>query len=362
MANPEHLALLQQGAGVWNDWVRAHPNVKADLQGADLKGLDLSGVLLPGADLRFAFLQEARFHGANLETATINNAYMRRTDLTGAVLRGASLAGANLRHGILVDAQLDRTYLRRIDLSWADLTRTDFRGANLEYARLVDATIDGALFSHCHIYGLSAWNLKGTPEKQENLVITRRPRGKSTPDPAITVDDLAVAQFIHLLLNHATLRNVLSSVTERGVLLLGRFGDGGLAVLQLIAETLRGLGYLPILFDFERPDSRDYTETVKTLVGLSRFVIVDVSGPSVPQELYATVPHFDLPFVPILERGRKGYSMLPDLYKYPWFLRPVVQFSDLRDLAGLIPSKIVPRAEKRYKIRQKLLREIFPAP
>ena len=35
---------------------------------------------------------------------------------------------------------------------------------------------------------------------------------------------------------------------------------------------------------------------MKTLVGLSRFVIVDLSGPSVPQELYATVPHFKVPF------------------------------------------------------------------
>ena len=36
---------------------------------------------------------------------------------------------------------------------------------------------------------------------------------------------------------------------------------------------------------FERPDNREFTETIMTLAGLSRFVIVELSGPSVPNEL-----------------------------------------------------------------------------
>jgi len=68
-----------------------------------------------------------------------------------------------------------------------------------------------------------------------------------------------------------------------------------------------------MIFDFDRPENRDYTETVKTLIGLSSFVIVDLSGPSVPQELYATVPHFDIPFIPIIQRGRNACSMFHDL-------------------------------------------------
>jgi hypothetical protein len=58
-------------------------------------------------------------------------------------------------------------------------------------------------------------------------------------EPVISVDDLEVAQFIYLLLNHQKLRNVLNTVTQRGVLLLGRFGDGGLEVLQTVAARLR---------------------------------------------------------------------------------------------------------------------------
>src|SRR5258708_38478353 len=102
--------------------------------------------------------------------------------------------------------------------------------------------------------------------------------------------------------------DVFNGVKERGVLILGRFGGGGLEVLQAIAAKLREEKYLPIIFDFERPQDRNYTETVKTLAGLARFIIADLSGPSVPQELYATVPHFKIPFVPIIEASRKPYS------------------------------------------------------
>src|ERR1700730_16004916 len=69
----------------------------------------------------------------------------------------------------------------------------------------------------------------------------------SKNEPIITVDDLEVAQFIYLLLNHQKLRNVLNAVTERGVLLLGRFGGGGLEVLQAVAVKLREAQYLPII-------------------------------------------------------------------------------------------------------------------
>ena len=188
---------------------------------------------------------------------------------------------------------------------------------------------------------------------QDNLIIT--------PDyePTITVDNLEVAQFIHLLLNHKKLRDVFNAVAERGVLILGRFGGGGLEVLQAIAAKLRDEKYLPIIFDFERTQDRDYTETVKTLVGLSRFVIVDLSGPSVPQELSHTVPFFDIPFVPILEKGRMSYSMFVDLFKYPWMLRPVVEFATVDELLVRMPLEVIAPAEERHTARQKLLDELF---
>jgi hypothetical protein len=203
------------------------------------------------------------------------------------------------------------------------------------------------------VYGISAWDVHLDGAQQIGLIIT--PEGQ----PTITVDSLEVAQFIYLLLQYEKLRDVLNSVVERGVLILGRFGGGGLELLHAIAAKLRETNYLPMIFDFERPDDRNFTETVKTLVGLSRFVVVDLSGPSVPQELYATIPHFKIPFVPIIEKGRKIHSMFPDLAEYPWVLKPVVEFENIEHLLELLPSMVILPAEEKVKARQLLLQQLF---
>jgi hypothetical protein len=64
-----------------------------------------------------------------------------------------------------------------------------------------------------------------------------------------------------------------------------------------------------------------------SLAGLARFVIVDLSGPSVPQEITATVDLHEIPFVPILERERKDWSMFRDFLVKERVLEPV-RFTD----------------------------------
>jgi hypothetical protein len=173
------------------------------------------------------------------------------------------------------------------------------------------------------------------------------------------VDDIRVAQFVHLILTNANLKNALNSVTKRGVLILGRFGGGGLEVLHALGEGLRKSGYLPMIFEFARPQDRTYTETVRTLAGLARFVVVDLSGPSVPQELYATVPHLKIPFIPIIEKGRHPYSMFVDLLEYEWVLRPILEFDSSGDLLAALPDKVITPAETRIEMRQSKLKELF---
>ncbi len=82
--------------------------------------------------------------------------------------------------------------------------------------------------------------------------------------------------------------------------------------------------------------------------------------PSVPQELYATVPHFKIPFVPILETGRKPFSMAVDLLEYPWVVRPPVIYTSTEELLDLVPSRIIAPAEEKHQARQQLLNELFP--
>ena len=128
-----------------------------------------------------------------------------RNDLQGINLSQTDLSGANFR-----EANLSGANLRNADLSGASLLGTNLKSADL---------------TGCRIYGISAWDVQLENTIQENLVITRE------DEPDITVDNLEVAQFVYLLLRHKKLRDVLNSIIEKGVLLLGRFSNGRLDVL-----------------------------------------------------------------------------------------------------------------------------------
>ena len=108
----------------------------------------------------------------------------------------------------------------------------------------------------------------------------------------VTVDNLEVARFVYLLLKNEKIRGIIDTIGKKGVLILGRFTPAERkAVLDALRDELRRLDFVPMDFDFERPAERDFTETIKTLAGLSRFVIADITNPkSSPLDLQATVP------------------------------------------------------------------------
>jgi hypothetical protein len=110
------------------------------------------------------------------------------------------------------------------------------------------------------------------------------------------------------------------------VLLLGRFTEGRIAVLERLREELRKRDFLPMVFNFDKPDVKNFTETVRLLAGLSHFVIADITKPrSTPLELQATVPECMIPFVPILEKGEEPFAMFRDLWiQYrEWVFAPI---------------------------------------
>ena len=142
-------------------------------------------------------------------------------------------------------------------------------------------------------------------------------------EPPITVDNIKVAQFIYLILNNEEIRDVINTLTSKSVLILGRFAPPERkAILDALRTKLREYNLLPIVFDFDRPTDKDFTETIKTLASLSYFVIADVTNPkSSPLELQATVPDYQIPFVPIIQEGEQPFAMMVDLQKkYNWVL------------------------------------------
>ena len=165
-------------------------------------------------------------------------------------------------------------------------------GADLSTATLVDTDLAGADLTGSRVHGVSAWGLQLEGTKQQNLVVTRE------DEPEITVDDIEVAQFIYLMLNNQKIRNVIDTITSKVVLILGRFTQERKPVLEALREELRQRKYVPILFDFEKPKSRNTDETITLLARMARFVVADISdAKSVLQELRAIVP--DLPSVPV---------------------------------------------------------------
>lgn len=393
MANQEHLAILKQGVNQWNTWRKENPGIKPELSWADLSkdrlsGVDFSGANMEGANLsradvregnlRNAYLFRSFLSNANLEKADLSEAFLLEANIGRANLSGANLAGAMLANTTLVSADLNKANLQGAVLSGANLTSAklheaelcsakclgcffyasdlrgaDLRSANLNGASLVQANLEGADLTGANIYGIAAWDVNLENTAQHNLIISRG------DEPVITVDNLEIGQFIYLILNNTKIRDVINSITSKGVLILGRFSDPQRkSVLDGLREKLREYNLLPIVFDFDRPTDRDYTETVQTLAGMSMFVIVDVTNPkSTPMELEATVSRCKIPYIPIIDVSvdPRPFAMLVDSQKsFHWVLPTIGYKSKKQLLSGDSLKKhiIAPAVAKREELRK----------
>jgi hypothetical protein len=358
MANEEQLALLKAGVKGWNKWREEEPDTrvdltKADLTNADLRGADLFGVNLDVADLRRADLTHAYLRGANLSGANLEAANFYRADLRETNLGGANLSGGYLEAANFYGANLQGANLRSADLSRADLNSTDLREADLRSAKLIKTSLVGTIISNAkiskaHVYGVNVWDLYGEFKEQKDLIIT--------PEDAspITVDNMKVAQFVYLILNNKEIRDVINTLTSKSVLILGRFAlPERKKILDALRDKLREYDLLPIVFDFDRPADKDFTETIKTLAGLCYFVIADVTNPkSSPLELQATIPDYQIPFVPIIQKGEEPFAMMVDLQKkYNWVLETRT-YSSKETLIGALRKGIIePAMQKHNELR-----------
>jgi Pentapeptide repeats (8 copies) len=163
--------------------------------------------------------------------------------------------------------------LEGADLRAANLIGANLRGADLKHATLVGTNLTDADLTGCHVYGISAWDLKLEGAKQRDLVIS------DSGDAEVTVDNIEVGQFIYLLLHNEKIRDVIDTIGKKGVLLLGRFTEGRFAVLEQLRTELRERDFVPMVFNFDKPETKDFTETVRLLASLSRFVIADITNP-----------------------------------------------------------------------------------
>jgi uncharacterized protein YjbI with pentapeptide repeats len=410
MVDPLHLEILNQGVSAWNKWREENPHIKPNLIEADLKRYHLEKYNLQDVKLNGAYLDNAFLQGANLDRANLHRAQLVSANLQGARLWHAHLAWAYLQKAILqgaclISADLIRVYLsyahlenaqlqlaelNSADLRLADLTGACLQGAKLQGAYLADAHLNGAslqgadlqgayfwnaslqgadltganltgavlcetdvtdvILNDCKVYSAAIWDINGEPKEQKNLMINR-------PGEAVfTVDNLEIAHFIYMIRHRKKLREVIREATSKVVLILGRFTEKRCKVLEAVQDELRKqtdadgkAKYIPVIFDFPPAESRDIMETVQILVGLSHFVIADISDPKgVLVELTAIVPHWDVPVKLIIEdsRGGKPVKMLNPLTKYAWIDNTIYGYCDIQKLRRDLKEKVIDPLEE----------------
>jgi uncharacterized protein YjbI with pentapeptide repeats len=346
---------------------------KANLDGTDLRDADFTDADLAGASLRRANLcsciltklklfdcdfSAAALDKTRLQEADLRNATFREAVMEGAYLGGAWMEDTKFNHANLRKAYFDGANLTRANLSGADLSDAVFERANLtdavvtdailkdaslERAILVRTDLTGTLLTGAKVYGIAAWDLELTGTIQKDLIIT-----PGEAPNKITVDDLEVAQFMYLLLNNQRVRKVIDTITSKVVLILGRFTPERKAVLDAFREELRKRDYLPVVFDFEKPSSRDPTETVSTLAHMAKFVIADLTdAKSLPQELATIVPFLpSVPVQPILLASNQEWSMYEHFPHYPWVL-DIVRYEATADLLKNLAEQVIEPAVRK---------------
>jgi uncharacterized protein YjbI with pentapeptide repeats len=352
------LAVLRRSAGAWNQLRKHNPKLRPrfdglDLRSIDLNGADLTNVRFVGANLQKAKLRKADLSGAILGEANLREADLREATLFQTVLQQADMrkanlgevwmVGGNLIQTNLTGANLYKARLQSCDLFQAILDEADLRGADLSESRLIDASFRKANLTGAYIFGIAAWKLDLEGAVQKDLVIT------GPFDQTITtVDDLEMAQFLYLLLNNSKIRNIIDTITTKVVLILGRFTPQRKAVLDAIRDELRTRNYLPVLFDFQGPETRDLTETVSTLAHMARFVIADLTdAKSLPQELTRIVPFLpSVPIQPILLSTEREWAMYETFTRYPWVL-PIVTYENSDAIIFRLKEEVIDPAESK---------------
>jgi len=301
------ITTLRRGVAFWNAWRKKHPDVVPNLDGAILSGMDL---------------RKADFRGASLR-----DVYFNYTDLGGADLRNTLLQGADFRDAILYRTKLSGADLRGAHLKRVDLRQATLTGTDLRCAAILDSDLSGATIVSCSVFGITSWGLTTKGLKQKALVVSDVPPRERAA--AVTLDELEAAQLVHLLMHGSKVSRLIDAINSKLVLILGRFTPHNKKILDAVRERIRATrDYVPIMFDFARPESQDYMQPVVTLAQLSRFVIADVTQPKIVlEELPRILLAATVPVRPIMRTGsgrepttlynlRLQYNHVLDTYFY----------------------------------------------
>ena len=339
----------------WDDWVKANEtsidyfngNIDAirnpNWHGSFTKGgnaYDFSGLHLIGVRIHKAFAE-----GLNIQNSVFEDAYFDDGDFSRANFANCRFVNTKFNKTIFTDANFQGAV---------------FINCNLNRVNLTNANFDVKEIRETVVYGISSWDLNVSDEAVQSKLVIEKTYDLYSEIIAqgripLMVDNIELAQFIYYLSNHKKMRDTINILNKRGVLLLGKFKDGGLERLYKLRDWFSAQNYLPMIFDFDRPNSLDYTETVVTMSGLSKFVVVDLSSNSVPQELHAILTNFVKPVVAYYDTP--PYSMFKDLKRKNRYFHEIKFDGSAENLLAQLPPVIAEAESDFGKIVIELAKE-----
>lgn len=318
MANKEHYEIFLQGPRVWNKWRADNPLIQPDLDGEFIfpffarKDPDI--VLTKGEratsdqNLPFNFsntsFHKATFEGAGFPNADMTNCYIYEADLSYARFPGADFSGS---------------MIRKAYCSGTDFSNAQFIDCVLNNSTFIGTDFSGARIEGCNVYGVSAWEVGISDETVQKELFLHRDnfsrKDLNGNSQVAFVDDIALAQFIYFIQQDGGFGKSLKQLNQKSVLLLGKFRDGGLELLRDVADKLRKRNFIPVIFDFNPSENTSIIENVVTMAGLSKFVIANLEGSSVPAELAKITSNFRNPVIAWIHDDKHDsiYAMFHDV-------------------------------------------------
>lgn len=320
-----HVNILKNGINTWNLWRKENPDIMPNLRSVNFYNEFKTGNNIYGLPhFENGNFKNTNLFGASLRNSTFincffDNSQIHNSDLVDAYFEKCSFINVGMRVSRLGNATFRNCTFKNVDMSYCSANDTNFEGSHfsstfLQYGRFVSNNFKNTIMERCHVYGISIWDLDIENSIHKNFIITKNKQSK------ISVDNLELAQFIYLLINNQKLREIIDTITSKVVLILGNFSKERKKVLDNIKNILSKNDLVPILFDFEKPSSRNLTETIFTLAHMSKFVIADLSkARSIPHELSAVIPRLQsVNFYPIIFNDEKEYEMFEEFKGYSW--------------------------------------------
>ncbi|HMG15824.1 MAG TPA: pentapeptide repeat-containing protein [Saprospiraceae bacterium] len=301
--------IILKGALKWSLWRKNNPGSLYFNRPNWYQCLDSNGLNIKGQN-------QLNFSGIDLSGSTIYDAFAEGINFSAGIFMDTSFeegdfSRANFSNAIFINTKFNKTILTDANFNGASFVNCNLNRVNLTNAQFCLKEIRETV-----IYGISVWDLHTCDSMiQSKLIIEKTYELYSDLIKKgivpLMVDDIELAQFIYYMTDHKKMRNTINILNSKGVLLLGQFKNGGMERLYKLQEWLQKKDYMPMIFDFARPDNLDLTETIVTMAGLSKFIIADLSGGSVPQELYAIATNFKKPII-AFSKG-KAYSLFQDI-------------------------------------------------